>query len=175
MNITHILNKPEQKEQKRIAERKRYFEKLQEYDRQRQNPFYNRVSNAHQKILNDPMKTPPSSPNKVRNFKIKRTPGGSNVVGKWRVPKTSGSPIKTLNGTPLPARKLNFNSNPSSRQTSWGKESMNGPLNSYKNGGVVRATGPAKLHKGELVIPKSQIAMVRRAIRMYKRRTSGKK
>lgn len=45
----------------------------------------------------------------------------------------------------------------------------------YKKGGMVRKTGMALVHKGELIIPSKKVAMVKKAIRMYKRRKAIKR
>ena len=148
VNISYLLSGPAYQEFERKAQRSRNFESMPPAKRQKMNPFAPQVSNNHKNILNSAksLKTPPSSPLGVtRNLAITKTPGGSRVVGRFKVPRATASPI----------RKITFNNK----------------YPSYARGGVVRATGLARLHKGELVIPLSQVAMVRRAIRMYKRRT----
>ena len=45
-----------------------------------------------------------------------------------------------------------------------------GAMPSYKKGGVVHKTGPARLHKGERVIPKSKVHKVEKALRKASRK-----
>ncbi len=47
-------------------------------------------------------------------------------------------------------------------------------MQSYKRGGKVRKTGPAKLHRGELVIPRGKVKRVKEALRKTKRKSTGR-
>ena len=47
--------------------------------------------------------------------------------------------------------------------------------NSYKRGGKVRKTGPANLHKGERVIPRSKVKRVEKMMRKTKMRMKASK
>jgi hypothetical protein len=38
------------------------------------------------------------------------------------------------------------------------------PIPEFKNGGLVRVTGLAKVHKGELVVPATRVASVKKAV-----------
>lgn len=55
------------------------------------------------------------------------------------------------------------NPNPSSRTK----------LPQYKKGGMVRKTGPAIVHKGEMVIPKKQVPVLRKSMGMAGTSTRG--
>jgi len=39
------------------------------------------------------------------------------------------------------------------------------PIAEYKNGGLVKKTGLAKVHKGEIVIPANRVAAVKKAVK----------
>ncbi len=113
------------------------------------------------------------------------TPKGKGMmVGNTRVSLYTNSPPrrrkrrltspKNLTGN---FKKMKMNSPPRgtlTKQLTPKSPLQKGPFNSYKKGGVVRKTGLARVHQGELVIPRAKVAMVRRAIRMYKRRTAKK-
>lgn len=45
---------------------------------------------------------------------------------------------------------------------------------SYKNGGRVKKTGLARLHRGELVIPRGKVKRVKKALRKAGRKSSGR-
>ena len=45
---------------------------------------------------------------------------------------------------------------------------------SYKRGGTVRKTGLARVHKGEVVIPRNKVKRVKRAMRKAGRKSSGR-
>ena len=45
---------------------------------------------------------------------------------------------------------------------------------SYKRGGTVRKTGLARLHKGEVVVPRSKVKRVKKALRRAGRKGSGR-
>ena len=107
-----------------------------------------------------------------------------NLRGNFKKMKMNSPPRKTLVKQLTPTSPLNSRalSSIDTRAIKPGipepvqlKRQSTAPTSpSYKKGGVGRKTGLARVHKGELVIPKARVAMVRRAIRMYKRRTSKK-
>ena len=45
---------------------------------------------------------------------------------------------------------------------------------SYKKGGTVRKTGLARLHKGEVVVPRNKVKRVKKAMRKAGRKGSGR-
>lgn len=55
----------------------------------------------------------------------------------------------------------------SSREQAASNMDRQTPLNlpSYRKGGKVRKTGPARLHKGELVVPRKKVRKVKRAMK----------
>tara|TARA_R110002074_G_scaffold162897_1_gene321747 strand:+ start:50 stop:526 length:477 start_codon:yes stop_codon:yes gene_type:complete len=132
---------------------------------------------------------PPSSESPIKTFNVKpyNTPKGKGIVMpgsnvNYRLSKISGSPPKSgprgsFGQRPpmsFAGRKLTWTQNQS--PTSTLVANLNKlKIQSLKNGGTVRKTGLAYLHKGELVIPQNKVSMVKRAIAMYKRRTGLKK
>lgn len=167
------------------ARNQRNFNRLPESKKRRLNPFYKRPTpNLHQVT---------KSPNKKNmiSFVPEITPKGNGMmVGKTRVSLYTNTPPRKVkrrlispnnNNTSKNLRgnfkKMKMNSPPRkalTKQLTPTSPLQKGPFNSYKKGGVVRKTGLARVHRGELVIPRAKVAMVRRAIRMYKRRTAKK-
>jgi hypothetical protein len=73
--------------------------------------------------------------------------------------RPSLSPRKVINPDPVPA--VSPRSTPLSRPSS------------YKKGGIVKKTGPAKLHKGELVLTKKKVQSLK--IKLRKKKKPAKK
>lgn len=169
----------------RWARNQRNFNMLPENRKRKINPFYKiPTPNLHQ-VTN--------SPNKKNGISHtpKLTPQKQHVtLGHTRVSLYTASPPRkvkrhltspnnnnTSKNLSKNFKKIRMNSPPRgtlTKQKTPTSPLEKGPFNSYKKGGVVRRTGLARVHKGELVIPRAQVAMVRRAIRMYKRRTARK-
>ena len=180
LNITKkVLESTNYKRFLSWAKNQRKFNSLPESKKRRINPFYNRPTpNLHQIT---------KSPNKKNmiTFVPEITPKGKGMmIGNTRVSLYTNSPPsrrkrrltspKNLTGN---FKKMKMNSPPRgtlTKQLTPKSPLQKGPFNSYKKGGVVRKTGLARVHRGELVIPRAKVAMVRRAIRMYKRRTAKK-
>lgn len=58
------------------------------------------------------------------------------------------------------------------------KGQLTGKLPAYKKGGKVKKTGPALVHKGEVVVPKNKVKKLKKAktgIQMLMKATKGKK
>ena len=122
-----------------------------------------------------------SPPRKVRRRLISSNNNNTskNLRGNFKKMKMNSPPrkilVKQLTPTsPLNSRALLAPGVPQGVEDNRKELKRKTGLNSYKKGGVVRKTGLARVHKGELVIPKPRVAMVRRAIRMYQRRTAKK-
>ena len=102
-----------------------------------------------------------------------------NLRGKFKKMKMNSPPRGTLTKqltptSPLNSRALSSPRLPPGQEVNRNELKRKTGFNSYKKGGVVRKTGLARVHRGELVIPRAKVAMVRRAIRMYKHRTAKK-
>ena len=181
-NITNkVLKSNSYQEFLRMAARARNFNRLTEQQKRRINPFYTRPNPNLHKVTNSPNKENVILPTP------KLTPQKQGVMlGNTRFSLYTASPLrKVKRRLTSPNNNTSRNLNKNFKKIKIGYPSMTkqntptsplerGPFNSYKKGGVVRKTGLARVHKGELVIPRAQVAMVRRAIRMYKRRTAKK-
>ena len=163
----------------RMAERETNFIRLPERKRRKINPFYKRPTANLHKVAKSPNKQ-----NRI-SYVPKITPQGKGmVIGNTRTSIYTNSPPRKvrrrLNSPKNLSRnfkKIRMNSPPRwtlTKQLTPTSPLEKGIFNSYKKGGLVRKTGLARVHKGELVIPKSRVDLVRRAIRMYKRRKASK-
>ena len=183
-NISHILKSSNYQQFLAMAQRERNFNRYSNNKKTRVNPLKPRATPNLHNVQRTP---PPKSPGQFNMTKAKNTPGGSRVLRSkrglnYRLPM-SGSPLpfeksyKRMKRTLSPHSPLNIlGSNPERKQliNLFGNMNVNGKVNEYKKGGLVRKTGLALVHKGELVIPVNKVAEVRRALAMYKRRTSKK-
>ena len=183
-NISHVLNSNSYKQFLAMAQRERNFNRYSNNKKTRVNPLKRRATTN----LHSVQRTPPAkSPGQFNMTKVKNTPGGSRVLRSkrglnYRLPM-SGSPLpfekthkrlKADERTYSPQSPFNLvgNNHPERKQLMNIFKNMQ--VNEYKKGGLVRKTGLALVHKGELVIPVNKVAHVRRALAMYKRRTSKK-
>lgn len=91
--------------------------------------------------------------------------GGSS---KWKErAKAAGSSLQKAGASQMEDAREDIRSGNLNRQQ---------PLNlpNYRKGGKVKKTGPARLHKGEVVVPRGKVKKVKKAVRQMKKRKSGR-
>jgi hypothetical protein len=185
MNLTNkVLNSKSYTNFLAMAQRERNYNRYSNNKKQRVNPFKARATPNLHSVQRTP---PPKSPGQFNMTKVKNTPGGSRVLRSkrglnYRLPM-SGSPLpfekdykrRKMQRTHSPKSPLQIGKVMNTKEKKQlFAQFKNIEVKQYKKGGLVRKTGLALVHKGELVIPVNKVAEVRRALAMYKRRTSKK-
>jgi hypothetical protein len=186
MNLTNKVLKSESytKFLKNAADDRSFYALSDHKKKKERGLMYKRPTPEMHEVQKTP---PPKSPGQFNMTSVKNTPGGSRVVRSkrglnYRLPM-SGSPLpfekdykrRKMQRTHSPKSPLQIGKVMNTKEKKQlFAQFKNIEVKQYKKGGLVRKTGLALVHKGELVIPVNKVAEVRRALAMYKRRTSKK-